>query len=96
MTRRRKQGDRWLICSDGLYGMVPKADLPALLSTEDIEEAADRLLEAALEGGGQDNISLVILQDDAETPAEEKAESEEEKETEAPAEGEAPEEVTPQ
>ena len=76
--------------------MVPKADLPALLSTEDIEEAADRLLEAALEGGGKDNISLVILQDDAETPAEEKAESEEEKETEAPAEGEAPEEVTPQ
>lgn len=67
----RKQGDRWLICSDGLYGMVSKNDLHELMKTENIEEAADRLLQAALEGGGKDNISLVLMQDDTEYPDEE-------------------------
>ena len=95
LTHSRKKGDRWLICSDGLYGMVGKADMQAMLSTEDLEEAADRLLQAALEGGGKDNISLVLLQDDAETP-EEEPEKTEENNTDAPAEGDKPEEVTAQ
>lgn len=59
----RCQGDRWLICSDGLYGMISGNDLKALLSIDDPEEAAEKLLQAALDGGGKDNISLVILQD---------------------------------
>lgn len=60
----RRKGDRWLICSDGLYGMIPKSDLMSLLSLPDPEDAAEKLLCAALEGGGKDNISLVILQDE--------------------------------
>ncbi len=69
----RKQGDRWLICSDGLYGMVSRNELCELMQTEDLEETADKMLKAALEGGGKDNISLVLLQDStvfAETQAE--------------------------
>ncbi len=70
-VHERKQGDRWLICSDGLYGMIPRNDLLRLMSAGTIEEAADGLLQAALEGGGKDNISLVLLQDDTVFPAEE-------------------------
>ncbi len=67
----RKQGDRWLICSDGLYGMVPRAELKLVMEEENLEFAADRLLQAALEGGGKDNVSIVLLQDNTVFPAEE-------------------------
>ena len=61
----RQQGDRWLICSDGLYGMISRDEMSRLMSKENMEEAAESLLQAALEGGGKDNISLVLLQDDS-------------------------------
>lgn len=69
-THDRKQGDRWLICSDGMYGMVSRDELYRLMKTVDLEEAADHMLRAALEGGGRDNISLVLLQDDTVFPDE--------------------------
>ena len=60
----RKTGDRWLVCSDGLHGMVAKNELLEILMTEDLEKCAETLLRAALENGGRDNISLVLLEDD--------------------------------
>ncbi len=63
-SEERKAGDRWLICSDGLYGQISRGTLEELAKTEDAEEAADRLLQAALEGGGRDNISLILLSDE--------------------------------
>ena len=66
----RKQGDRWLICSDGMYGMVSKDELCRLMKTGDLEETAEHMLRAALEGGGKDNISLVLLQDETVFPEE--------------------------
>lgn len=84
----RKQGDRWLICSDGLYGMIPKAELKEMMALENLEEAADRMLQAALEAGGRDNISLVLVQDNTAIEAD--------PETVKGAESEASEEVTPQ
>lgn len=70
-THDRRRGDRWLICSDGLYGMVSRNDLHQMMKTDNLEEAADYMLRAALEGGGKDNISLVLLQDDTGYPDEE-------------------------
>ncbi len=67
MAHDRKKGDRWLVCSDGLYSMISRGRLQECLETENIEEAADSLLQAALAAGGSDNISLVILQDDTES-----------------------------
>ena len=61
----RRKGDRWLICSDGMYGMVSRAELQRLMSAEGMEETADAMLRAALEGGGKDNISIVLLQDES-------------------------------
>ena len=69
-THDRKQGDRWLICSDGLYGMVSRDELHQMMKTDNLEKAADHMLQAALEGGGKDNISLVLLQDDTVFPDE--------------------------
>ena len=59
----RKNHDRWLICSDGMYGMVPKNELLQLMSTDNLEEAATRMLQAALDGGGKDNITIVLVDD---------------------------------
>ena len=63
---RRAHGDRWLVCSDRLHGQMDRAELERLARTEDLEEAADSLLRAALDNGGKDNISLVLIRDDGE------------------------------
>ena len=67
-TEERKTGDRWLVCSDGLYGQMSRRILQELAMLENPEEAADRLLQTALENGGKDNISLVLVQDDTSFP----------------------------
>ena len=57
-----KKGDLFLICSDGLTDMVSEMDIQAILEAEDeIEKAADRLLETALREGGKDNISMALV-----------------------------------
>ncbi len=54
-------GDQWLICSDGLHGMVEDAEMAQILTSMELEEAAERLLTRALENGGHDNVTFVIL-----------------------------------
>lgn len=68
LTEERKKGDVWLICSDGLHGMVSKEQMTEILHVNPPEAAADLLVEAALEAGGRDNISLTIFVD-GEDPA---------------------------
>ena len=55
-----KAGDRWLICSDGLYEHVTDAEICDILKQNSPEIAADILLNKALEKGGTDNISILI------------------------------------
>lgn len=55
-------GDRWLLCSDGLSEYVNGSLLLETMSLSDLDEAADRMVVRALEGGGRDNISLVLLE----------------------------------
>ncbi len=56
-------GDRLLLCSDGLTGMISEDQIQAILtSTEGApQEAADRLVLAANRAGGVDNITVVVL-----------------------------------
>jgi protein phosphatase len=56
-------GDLFLLCSDGLSGMVSdQAILEAIDSSDNnLAQAADRLMELALESGGVDNISLILM-----------------------------------
>jgi PPM family protein phosphatase len=55
-------GDRLLLCSDGLTGMVTEPQIQAILeAAPDPQDAADRLVKAANRAGGIDNITVVIL-----------------------------------
>lgn len=55
-------GDRILICSDGLTNMVAEDQIQAILeATPAPQETADRLIKAANRAGGIDNITVVVL-----------------------------------
>ena len=56
------ESDRILLCSDGLTGMVTEGQIQAILETTDEpQQAADRLIRAANRAGGIDNITAVVL-----------------------------------
>jgi PPM family protein phosphatase len=56
-------GDRLLLCSDGLTGMATEDQIQAILgSTSSPQDAADRLVRAANLAGGIDNITAVVLE----------------------------------
>jgi protein phosphatase len=59
-----KAGDIFILCSDGLTGMVPEDDiLRIVLANEgDLEKACEGLIERANERGGYDNITTVLVQ----------------------------------
>ena len=63
-------GDRYLLCSDGLTDMVDDAAIAQALGAETIDMAATELVRLALEGGGYDNVTVVIgeLVDASEEP----------------------------
>jgi PPM family protein phosphatase len=52
---------RLLLCSDGLSNMVDAADIGALLGAGDATAACDALVEAALDRGGIDNVTVVVV-----------------------------------
>lgn len=55
-----QQGDRFLLCSDGLSSQLSDDAMLAMLSSG-MEDSANRLLNAALDAGGSDNISLILV-----------------------------------
>lgn len=63
MCEERQAGDIWLVCSDGLHGMVTDEQMAEIIKNNKLEKAADKLIRAALDAGGRDNVSLVLLQD---------------------------------
>lgn len=54
-------GDRFLLCSDGLSRYADEALIADVLGSTPIETAADALLALALDGGGADNISVIVV-----------------------------------
>jgi serine/threonine protein phosphatase Stp1 len=54
-------GDRYLLASDGLHGVVAEAVIAALVAGPDLEDAADRLIAAARDGGAPDNVTVVLV-----------------------------------
>jgi serine/threonine protein phosphatase PrpC len=59
-------GETLLLCSDGLYGAVPDAMiLQVLKGARDPEDAAQRLVQAALDGGTRDNVTALVVRYEA-------------------------------
>ena len=56
-----KEGDRLLLCSDGLSDMLRDKEIAALIGADDPQQAADKLLEQSLDNGGRDNVSLILI-----------------------------------
>ncbi|MDQ1635648.1 MAG: family protein phosphatase [Frankiaceae bacterium] len=58
--RELRRGDRYLLCSDGLSGVVHEETIAETLQLPDSDTAAERLIELALKGGGPDNVTVVV------------------------------------
>lgn len=55
-------GDRVILCSDGLSSMISDAEIEALaVSSASPQQAADNLVAAALTAGGADNVTVVVV-----------------------------------
>ena len=61
LMAKLEKGDKLLLCSDGLSGFCSDAEIETILK-EDLsdEETAQKLIDAALEKGGRDNISVAL------------------------------------
>lgn len=53
-------GDRYLLCTDGLSGVVSESTIRDCLLLPGPQDAVDRLVELALRGGGPDNVSCIV------------------------------------
>jgi protein phosphatase len=57
-----KPGDVYLLCSDGLTGMVPEEEiLRVVTENEDLEAACQQLIDTANERGGLDNVTAILV-----------------------------------
>lgn len=60
-VREARAGDRYLVCSDGLSGVVSRETMQdTLLHLTDPREAVQELIQLALRGGGPDNITCIV------------------------------------
>lgn len=53
-------GDRFLVCSDGLHGVVRDGEMAREVSGRPVQQAVDALVELALERGAPDNVTLAL------------------------------------
>jgi len=60
VVREARAGDRYLLCSDGLSGMVSDETLAEAIQIPDPQQCADRMIELALKGGGTDNVTVIV------------------------------------
>jgi serine/threonine protein phosphatase PrpC len=62
MVLDTRAGDRWMLCSDGLSGVVSFDELHELMSSDaGAKQVADRLVKASLDGGAPDNVTVVVV-----------------------------------
>jgi serine/threonine protein phosphatase PrpC len=59
-VRDVRPGDRYLVCSDGLSGVLSEDTMRATLLRGRVEETVDELVELALRAGGPDNITCIV------------------------------------
>jgi len=57
-----KAGDRLLLCSDGLCGVVPSALIEENMKLADLDEAIELLIDETKEYGAPDNVTVLLLE----------------------------------
>jgi protein phosphatase len=66
-----QRGDRLLLCSDGLHGEIEDTEIARILGSGATPEATSQaLIDAALDKGGRDNVSAVVVQYEGESQRE--------------------------
>jgi PPM family protein phosphatase len=61
-TVAAREGDLFLLCSDGLTSMISDEEITSILrSADSLDAAADALVRAANQSGGKDNITVVLF-----------------------------------
>lgn len=58
--RETRLGDRYLLCSDGLCGVIDSNQIADCLSAKDLTQAVTLLIDAAMSAGAPDNITVVV------------------------------------
>ena len=62
MVLDTRDGDRWMLCSDGLSGVASFDDILEIMSNDaGAKQVADRLVKASLDGGAPDNVTVVVV-----------------------------------
>jgi protein phosphatase len=59
-VREARDGDRYMLCTDGLSGVLTGVEIAAILSDGDPTGGVTRLVDLALERGAPDNVTVVI------------------------------------
>jgi PPM family protein phosphatase len=62
IERELSTGDTFLFCSDGLSGMVPDPEICSIFNINPIEKVVPILVQKALDHGGDDNVTVLVLQ----------------------------------
>ncbi len=67
VTGSLSEKEVFVLCTDGLHGLVPDAVIEKIVSSHtDPQQAADVLMQAALDAGGRDNISVIVVKSGSE------------------------------
>jgi protein phosphatase len=56
-----QMGQKYLVCSDGLYGVVPDSEIEEYLNGKSTAQIAEQLVKRANFNGGPDNISVIVI-----------------------------------
>jgi len=56
-----RKGDIYLISSDGLHDMLPDGEIQDILKAEPVSKVCKALTERALERGGRDNVTIIVI-----------------------------------
>jgi PPM family protein phosphatase len=59
-VREARDGDRYMLCTDGLSGVVANSEMARILAEGDPTGAVTRLVDLALERGAPDNVTVVV------------------------------------
>lgn len=62
VERKLAEGDRFMLCSDGLHGLVSDEAICQILNKFEPEKAVEECVAAALKNGGDDNVTVVLVE----------------------------------